>query len=949
MDTLTPIFERIKRKETRYKEKTLVGLIDITPEEYALVEKQAEDIMVSYKNHPYLYHIQSDILSLYAILFDMYAYTGERFWESLAMRLGLDEKYVRDIIVEAMKISYENRCWSFYQTTRNEYVETIRMHGVIGNDSSGDKIIYVLYVIYLKDFEKEVTKEKLDLFFPYLRKIFRKYEGSVEENATNYELNGIAYIRGQIPKSFMHAYLLNPSAVATVLRKIFNYFEWMESGNNEPIKINERFENKIRDSLKRNNGFENEYTRAYILKKPKQMPLKDRIEYQRRAVHLHVPTHFIDFQPNEEPKVVLNVFNFQHKLKTIQLNISMGGIGWKSEPVDLTFGAKHKNLRYTIEKPTTKEKIFDSQKELYEETIKESKAVKSKESSLVKAKEEEVASVKTSVFTLHPNGERVESSLAELKPGYVYEIPPPNRIGVEKADQKKIKESLFFLAMNRTEINDGKMKYNIKSPKTMIAFSNNQYVPEMTAHINDTSYSILTGTVRFGIVMRFPYSLNELQLKVNDETYDGLTIRKKMLKEVKLLNNGDFIYVMEISEGLKKQSVNMLQAFINIKGVQLKYVQLRFYYDPEWSFSCQQVQFLNKEYVQIDSISRLDRSKKITKIDDTKLSLYLKHQKESLQVILNLGKMNKEKKKIAIREFENTYLYDIQAKQTMMGDDKEKVIHQLYACWSEDIKKFVGVLLKESGADSFIQNFTNDYLGFKDTFIGCLQEVDEGFIDCILSGLRDALVGKNTVKGAHKKYVAELIRILAAQQTEPTTQRYIVEALRAYQIPFKYDVLYGNIDNALYYGVPESAVMASPVVEKLLDAVSQENQILSLKLYKLATKFQLSEMDTITAVKNIQVAYPDKDSMSYYELVLSFKNLMMEKSLPNGVVDSQLFMYMFYHFATEYNKEIVCDFMNEIEKLIDKKMNEQEDMIMRKQLVLLAKNLGLDIFIKNRV
>lgn len=141
MDTLTPIFERIKRKETRYKEKTLVGLIDITPEEYALVEKQAEDIMVSYKNHPYLYHIQSDILSLYAILFDMYAYTGERFWESLAMRLGLDEKYVRDIIVEAMKISYENRCWSFYQTTRNEYVETIRMHGVIGNDSSGAKIV----------------------------------------------------------------------------------------------------------------------------------------------------------------------------------------------------------------------------------------------------------------------------------------------------------------------------------------------------------------------------------------------------------------------------------------------------------------------------------------------------------------------------------------------------------------------------------------------------------------------------------------------------------------------------------------------------------------------------------------------------------------------------------------------------------------------------------------
>ena len=168
MDTLTPIFDRIKRKEKRYTEKTLVGLIDVSQEEYASFETKAKEIMVNYKHHPYIYQVQSDILSVFAIFFDMYEYTGDRFWESMAIRVGLDEKFVRDIIIEAMKTTYESRCWSFYQTTRNEYVETIRMHRIIGNDSSGDKIIYALYVIYLKDFEKEVTNEKLDLFFPYL-------------------------------------------------------------------------------------------------------------------------------------------------------------------------------------------------------------------------------------------------------------------------------------------------------------------------------------------------------------------------------------------------------------------------------------------------------------------------------------------------------------------------------------------------------------------------------------------------------------------------------------------------------------------------------------------------------------------------------------------------------------------------------------------------------------
>ena len=950
MDTLTPVFDQIKKKEKRYKEKTLVGLIDVSIDEYDLVEKKAKEIMMSYKHHPYIYQAQSDVLSIYAILFDMFKYTGDRFWESLAEQVGLDEKYVRDVMIEAMKITYESRCWSFYQTTRNEYVETIRMHGIIGNDSSGDKIIYALYVIYLKDFEKNVTKEKLDLFFPYLRKIFRKYEGSTDENTTNYDLNGIAYIRGQIPKSFMHAFLVNSSAVATEMKHIFEYFESMESGKDAPVMINERFKNKINTSMKRNHGFENEYTRAYIHKKPKQLQHKDKIEYLQRATRLHVPTHFIDFQPNEDQKLVLKVFNFQHLLKTVPMNIATGGIGWKSDPIDLTFAKQYKNIRYTIEKTNKKEVIYDSQKELYEASLSESKSVKPKESAPLEDNKAETAQVKAKVFTIHPNGEGIETSLDALKPGYVYEILPPNGFSVDKGDYKRTKDSLFVLAMNHTGINDGEMKYNIRSHKTFIAFSDEQYISGMSACIEDISYPILTGTNRFSIVMRFPYSLNELQLKVNDENYEGLAIRKKLLKEVKLLDNGEFLYVMEISEGLKKRDKNVLQAFINIKNLQLKYVQQRFYYDPEWSFSHQQVQFNHKRYIQIDSVSELDTSRELVSIDNDRISVFLNQQGKPLHIILNVGKVKEELKNLSIQELEGAFLYDPEAKRTMAEGDKERILVQLQTDWSERINQFAGALLKDTSADSFVYHLMSDYLSFRDTFAGCLLDVDDEFIDQILSGLSSALFGEATVDGKYKKYVKELISLLAAHQSEPTTQRHIATALRVYQIPIEDERLYGNMNNVLHYRVPASARRDELVSrENLLDEISPEDQKLSLSLYRLATNSTLNEFDTILEVKDIQAKYPDKDAISYYELIIIFKLFISDKQLAKSTVDCELFMNVFYQFAIEYNKETICEFMNELEKHIDKKLNEQESRLMRKRLIRIAKTLNLDVLIAKTV
>ncbi len=748
----------------------------------------------------------------------------------------------------------------------------------------------------------------------------------------------------------MHAFLLNPSAVATELKLIFNYFEYMEFGKNEPVAISERFENKIKASFERNHSFENEYTRAFIQKKPKKISHKEKIEYQQRAVRLHVPTHFIDFQPNEDQNVVLKVFNFQHLLKTIPINISSGGIGWKSDPVDLTFAKHYKNIRYTIEKLKTKDIVYDSKKELHEDVVRAGKELKATDSSLVQAKKAESAPVKPKVFTLQPNGERIETSLDELKPGYVYEISPPNRFSVDKADHKKTNESLFVLAMNRTEINAGELKYIIRPRKQMISFDREQYIRGVAVIVDDISYDILTGAIRFGIVMGFPYSLNELQLYVNDQIYDSLAIRKKMLREVKLMDNGDFVYVVEISDGLKKQDTNLLQAVIKIQDLQLNYVQQRFYYDPEWSFNYEHVQFHNKEYIQIDTVFQLDISKEMTNIDDTKLSLFLNKQDKPLQVSIDIAKTKKEKKNLSIQEFEKMYLYDPDYNRIVTEEDRGRILSQLHNEWNETIKEFINLLLKDTSADSFINSLMNNYLSFRDTFAGCLLDVDDEFTDHILSGLSNALFGEADADGNCKKYVIELIRILATQQAELATQQHIATALRAYQIPIENEKLYGDINNVLHYRVPVSARKDELFsLDNLLDDISLENQKLSLSLYRLATNPTLSEFDTILEVKDIQAKYPDKDAMTYYELIIIFKLFIADKQLDNSTVDSHLFMAMFYQFVIEYNKETICEFMNELEIHIDKKVNKQDSLLIRERLIRLVKSLNLDVLIAKTV
>ena len=49
------------------------------------------------------------------------------------------------------------------------------------------------------------------------------------------------------------------------------------------------------------------------------------------------------------------------------------------------------------------------------------------------------------------------------------------------------------------------------------------------------------------------------------------------------------------------------------------------------------------------------------------------------------------------------------------------------------------------------------------------------------------------------------------------------------------------------------------------------------------------------------------------------------------------------------NKETICEFMNELEIHIDKKVNKQDSLLIRERLIRLVKSLNLDVLIAKTV
>lgn len=89
-------------------------------------------------------------MSVFAVHYAKHIYYSGRYWEDLSTSLGFDKTFIREAFIAAMKYTYKKENWEFYKSTRNEYVETIRMHSIIGNDHTGDNIIYAFSLVLHK-------------------------------------------------------------------------------------------------------------------------------------------------------------------------------------------------------------------------------------------------------------------------------------------------------------------------------------------------------------------------------------------------------------------------------------------------------------------------------------------------------------------------------------------------------------------------------------------------------------------------------------------------------------------------------------------------------------------------------------------------------------------------------------------------------------------------------
>lgn len=175
------------------------------------------------------------------------------------------------------------------------------------------------------------------------------------------------------------------------------------------------------------------------------------------------------------------------------------------------------------------------------------------------------------------------------------------------------------------------------------------------------------------------------------------------------------------------------------------------------------------------------------------------------------------------------------------------------------------------------------------------------------------------MKGNRKKYVAELIRMLATYQMDRVSFNHVLKAMRLYKVSV--------VDEKIY----EIWIIHSTSIADVTGSDSfcweaagwhfAGRQQLSRSLYRLATNPTQSEFDTITEVKDIQAKHPDKDAMSYYELVIIFQAFYIRQTICEKYWLPVIYLWIcFINLLSNTTKKPYVTWMNWNRKLRKVKM-----------------------------
>ena len=351
--------DRVNKIIEKYEKKTLLGLVHISPTEFNNLANDFREMI----QHPSQFKIQEkrQLTTMTLIGFNMYHFSGQRFWEELAAYFDFErESLLRNECVEHVEGFCKQNNLRMYKTNKGIlYRETIKMHSIIA-EYQFSKFIQVLFDLYVKDLEEDISKDIVNELLRHLHKLFQKYE-NVENIVSEHRGSKMTVTNQQLPKSFKKAYITNGKKVAVLVNRYFLYFDLLMRDEPLSFRSNDYYDHlfeqhlteigtqlEIQKTSPARSGGKKQYKKPYF-----------KLEETYTGAHLclTIPKQLIlpsDIGENIE----ITFFNDKKMLWKNELDAMPGALFWKTLPSQYHLDAFYPHLTYKITTGNTP--IFES-------------------------------------------------------------------------------------------------------------------------------------------------------------------------------------------------------------------------------------------------------------------------------------------------------------------------------------------------------------------------------------------------------------------------------------------------------------------------------------------------------------------------------------------------------------------------------------------------------------
>lgn len=351
--------DRVDKIIEKYEKKTLLGLVHISPAEFNNLANDFREMI----QHPSRFKIQEKrhLTTMTLIGFNMYHFSGQRFWEELAAYFEVNKvNSLRSECVEYFGGFCKVNRLHLYKTDQHTlYRETIQMHSIIA-DHQFNKFIQVLFDLYIKDLEEDVSDEIVTELLKHLYKLFTHYKNE-EEIVSEYRGSKMTVTNQQLPKSFKKAFLVNWSRVAGLVNRYFLYFDLLM--RDEPLSFRPNnyydhlFEQHLPEIGTQLEIQKNSPSRSGGKKQYKKPFFKLEETYTGAHLCLTIPKQLI-LPSDIGEKIEITFFNDKKMLWEKELDAMPGALFWKTLPSQYHLDAFYPHLTYKITSGNTT--IFES-------------------------------------------------------------------------------------------------------------------------------------------------------------------------------------------------------------------------------------------------------------------------------------------------------------------------------------------------------------------------------------------------------------------------------------------------------------------------------------------------------------------------------------------------------------------------------------------------------------